>query len=139
MKHTDNSSVPAADQETEGPTGILLTHDLIFTSKVIGTAQALGYRVLVAGSPLLAASMIEQYRPRVVFIDLAATDLAAPQMLRDYQKLTGSETVFIAFGSHVDADVLAAARAAGCDPVMPRSKFSAELPALIPRLFQSDR
>ena len=46
------------------------------------------------------------------------------------------QTPFLAFGSHVDTDALASAAASGCDPVMPRSKFSAELPDLIRRYFE---
>ena len=121
-----------------GPTGILLSRDLIFTSKVTGTARELGHRVLVAGNSALASTMIEQWRPRVVFVDLAAGDLVAPEALVAYQGLAGPETPFVAFGSHVDTEALAAARAAGCDPVMPRSKFSAELPELIRRYFRGD-
>jgi hypothetical protein len=121
-----------------GPTGILLSRDLIFTSKVTGTARELGHRVLVAGTSSLAMAMIEQWRPCVVFVDLAAGDLVAPEALVGYQGLAGPATAFVTFGSHVDTEALAAARAAGCDPVMPRSKFSADLPALIRRYFQSD-
>jgi len=126
-------SVPAG----AGPTGILLSRDLIFTSKVIGTARELGHRVLVAGTSSLALAMIEQWRPCVVFVDLAAGDLVAPMALVAYQGLSGPATAFLAFGSHVDTDAMAAARVAGCDPVMPRSKFSAELAELIERYFQS--
>ncbi len=121
-----------------GPTGILLSRDLIFTSKVTGTARGLGHRVLVAGTSSLALAMIEQWRPCVVFVDLAAGDLVAPAALVAYQELTGPATAFLAFGSHVDTEALAAARATGCDPVMPRSKFSAELPEWIGRYFRSD-
>jgi len=39
----------------------------------------------------------------------------------------------VAYGSHVDKARLDAARAAGCDEVLPRSKFSAELPDLLRR------
>ena len=59
------------------PAGLLLSRDLIFTSKVTGTARALGRRVLVAGNSALAAAMIGQCRPKVVFVDLAAGDLVA--------------------------------------------------------------
>jgi hypothetical protein len=45
----------------------------------------------------------------------------------------------IAFGSHVDKARLDEARAAGCDEVMPRSKFSGELPALLGRYFAGTR
>src|SRR5271166_2756744 len=121
-----------------GPTGILLSRDQIFTSKVAGSARELGHRVLVAGTSSLALAMIEQWRPCVVFVDLAAGDLVAPAALVAYQRLAGPATAFLAFGSHVDTEALAAARAAGCDPVMPRSKFSAELPDLIGLYFRSD-
>src|SRR6516162_707272 len=87
--------------EEAGPTGILLSRDLIFTSKVTGTARELGYRVIVAGSLPLASAMIEQWRPRVVFVDLAAGDLVAPGALAAYQVLAGAGTAFVAFGSHV--------------------------------------
>src|SRR4051794_39659661 len=119
-----------------GPTGILLSRDLIFTSKVTGTARELGHRVLVAGNSALAATMIGQWRPKVVFVDLAAGDLVAAPALMAYQQAAGPGTPFVAFGSHVDTAALDAARAAGCDPVLPRSKFSAELPALIRRYFE---
>jgi CheY-like chemotaxis protein len=119
--------------------GILLCRDLIFTSKVTGTAAELGYRVLVAGSLSSAVAMIEQWRPLVVFVDLAAGDLVEPAALVRLQGLAGPRTAFVAFGSHVDTDALSAARAAGCTAVMPRSKFSAELPSLIRRYFQEHR
>ncbi len=66
-----------------------------------------------------------------VFVDLAAGDLVSPAALLSYQKEAGPGVPFIAFGSHVDTLALEAARAAGCDPVLPRSKFTAELPELI--------
>jgi hypothetical protein len=37
----------------------------------------------------------------------------------------------VAFGSHVDADGLAAARAAGADAALPRSRFFRDIPAAI--------
>ncbi len=122
---------------TSTPTapGLLLCRDLIFTSKVTGTAEALGYRVKVAGGLAQATALIEAQAPRVVFVDLAAGELAGPASLRALRELTGPETPFVAFGSHVDTDALANARAAGCAEVLPRSKFTAELPALIRRYF----
>jgi hypothetical protein len=111
---------------------LLLSRDLIFTSKVTGTARELGHRVMTAGNVALATAMMEQWRPRVVFVDLSAGDLVKPEALLLYQKLAPG-TPFVAFGSHVDTGSLDAAAAAGCDPVLPRSRFSAELPDLIAR------
>jgi CheY-like chemotaxis protein len=111
----------------------LLSRDLIFTSKVTGTARMLGHRVLVAGDVALATAMITQWQPRVVFVDLAAGDLVQPEALVALRKLAPPATPFVAFGAHVDTAALATARALGCDPVLPRSRFSAELPELISR------
>src|SRR5260370_39404901 len=127
---------PEPGPEGSEPSGLLLSRDLICTSKVTGTARALGHRVLVAGNNALAAAMIEQWQPKVVFVDLAAGELVNTPALVAYQKAAPTGTPFVAFGSHVDTDALAAARAAGCDPVLPRSKFSAELPELIRRYFE---
>ena len=127
----DESSNPP--NASSPPPGILLSRDLIFTSKVTGTARMLGRRVLVAGDVALASTMIAQWQPRVVFVDLAAGDLVSSAALLAFQKLAAPATPFVAFGSHVDTAALAAARALGCDPVLPRSRFSAELPELIGR------
>jgi hypothetical protein len=118
-----------------GSTGLLLSRDLIFTSKVKGTAAELGYPMMVAGADSQARSMIEAYRPRVVLVDLNAGELVAPAALIAYQAIAGTNAWFVAFGSHVNVDTLAAARAAGCHDVLPRSRFAAELPELMRRYF----
>jgi DNA-binding NarL/FixJ family response regulator len=126
-------SEPVPAPEGPGPAGLLLSRDLIFTSKVTGTARMLGRQVLTAGNASLALAMIEQWKPRAVFVDLAAGDLVKTEAILAYRAMAGPGTAFVAFGSHVDTAGLAAAADAGCDPVMPRSKFSAELPELIRR------
>jgi DNA-binding NarL/FixJ family response regulator len=129
---------PTAPDPKLGPAGLLLSRDLIFTSKITGTARALGSQVLTAGSPALALEMIERWRPRLVLVDLAAGELVAPGSILAYRRAAGPETTFLVFGSHVDTEALAGAAAAGCDPVLPRSKFSAELPALLRRYLLTD-
>jgi DNA-binding NarL/FixJ family response regulator len=118
-----------------GAMGLLLSRDLIFTSKIKGTAAELGYSIMVVGTSSQAHSMIETYRPSVVLVDLNAAELVAPAALVDYQRIAGPDAWFIAFGSHVDAKSLDAARAAGCHVVLPRSRFAAELPQLLRRYF----
>jgi CheY-like chemotaxis protein len=127
----NESSVPSPPGAP--PLAILLSRDLIFTSKVTGTARMLGHRVLVAGDIASATALITESQPRVVFVDLAAGDLVQPPALLALRKLAAPATPFVAFGAHVDTAALDTARAIGCDPVLPRSRFSAELPALISR------
>ncbi len=112
------------------PAGLLLTRDLMFTSKVVGTAQALGFVVKAVGGLERAEALIAEAALRAVFVDLAAGDLVAPGSLARLMALA-PEVPFVAFGSHVDVDALEAARAAGCREVMPRSKFTMILPDLI--------
>ena len=126
-----------ADVQAAEPLGLLLSRDLLFVTKITGTARALGCRVVVAGDDARARALIAGERPRAVFVDLSAGDLVGPEPLRALQELAGPATPFVAFGSHVDTRALAAARSAGCDPVLPRSQFSAELPALIRRYLGS--
>ncbi len=92
---------------------------------------------MTAGNSALATSMIEQWKPKVVFVDLAAGELVKSEALIAFRQIAPG-TTFVAFGSHVDRDALEAASSAGCDRVMPRSKFSAELPELMRDLFGSD-
>ena len=118
---------------SDEPIGILLSRDLIFTSKVTGTASALGHKVMVVGNVAAASAMMAR-SPKVVFVDLASGDLVASASLAQYRELAPTSP-FVAFGSHVDVESLAAAKAAGCDPVMPRSRFTVELADLIRRYF----
>jgi DNA-binding NarL/FixJ family response regulator len=121
----------------EGPFGLLISRDLIFNSKVTGTARALGRTVTVAGNAALARAFLAEGKPLVVFLDLAAGDLVSPSAIEDYRSLAPGAS-FVAFGSHVDTATLEGARRAGCEHVMPRSKFTVELPGLIRTLLPGD-
>jgi hypothetical protein len=55
--------------------------------------------------------------------DVFVVDLSRPGVLEVLPALEGRRVV--GFGSHVDRELLEAARAAGCAEVLPRSKFFA--------------
>src|SRR6478672_7438403 len=103
-------------------TALLISRDLFFTSKVTGTASALGVEVQVLGDAQAAAEAVAAHDYRCVFIDLADAGLDVGSF---FAGLKGdSRPPVIAFGSHVATARLQAAREAGCDEVMPRSRFS---------------
>lgn len=112
--------------------GLLLTRDLMFTSKVTSTAVALGLRIEVVGSVADLSSRVQATRPRAVFLDLAPADIDPQQILAQLD--VQPRPLVIAFGSHVDTERLQSARDAGCDEVLPRSRFSATLPELLQRV-----
>lgn len=120
------------------PVGLLICRDLIFTSKITGTARALGRRIVLAGdrAQVLRAFDERDKMPLAVFVDLAAGAVVAGPALRELIEAAPAGIPFVAFGSHVDTEALDAARAAGCALVLPRSRFSAELPQLIERFLR---
>ena len=60
--------------------------------------------------------------------DLVVVDLSRAGVL---EALAHVDARTIGFGSHVDHELLAAAREAGCDEVLPRSRFFARLGDLL--------
>jgi CheY-like chemotaxis protein len=112
--------------------GLLLCDDLIFTSKVTGTAKALGLTVRVARTPAVLVEMARQSSPGCVIVDLHHPQLDLPGLLRELREACPKMPRVVGYGSHVEAETLRAAREAGCDPVWPRSKFVEELPAALP-------
>ncbi len=118
--------------------GLLLSRDLIFTTKIRDTAALLGKRIDVVGDAGKVEAILEAQPPALVLVDLAAGDLVDPGRLSGWIEQAGPQVHFLAFGSHVDREGMAAARAAGCHTVLPRSRFAAELPELIRRLLGSE-
>jgi CheY-like chemotaxis protein len=102
---------------------LLLCDDLLFGSKVTTTGRAYGIPVVVARTP--AAATAKAAAASCLIIDLHLTGLDLPQLLAEV-RAAGVARV-IGFGSHVDVQTLKAARRAGCDAVMPKSQFTAEL------------
>jgi len=111
------------------PRALLISRDLFFTSKVTGTAQALGIQMQVIGDAQAAAEATAREKFRCVFIDLADEGLNVSAFFAALQP--GGSLPVIAFGSHVATARLQEARDAGCTEVMPRSRFSSGLPSLL--------
>ena len=118
------------------PHGLLLTRDLMFTSKITSTAASLGLRIDTVSTVEQLQLRAAETSPRVVFLDLSSPDFD-PSLVIAALPSAGRPRV-IAFGSHVDEARLNEARAAGCDEVLPRSKFSATLPELLRQVYNLD-
>jgi hypothetical protein len=63
--------------------------------------------------------------------DLAVVDLSRPGVLDAIPAVRAAGVTVVGFGSHVDRDLLAAARAAGCERVLTRSAFFAGIAELL--------
>jgi CheY-like chemotaxis protein len=119
-------------EDRPAPPGLLLSDDLIFTSRVTGTARELGLAVKPARSAEALLELAREHRPRCVLVDLANPGLDLGELFRRLGEVCAPPPRVVAYGSHVDTATLRAARAAGCDPVLPRSKFVEDLPRELP-------
>jgi CheY-like chemotaxis protein len=108
------------------PVGVMLCDDLLFSSKVTTTARALGLTVVPAKTVETALANAKAIHAVTVFIELHTPGLVLTPFLESLRAIEPMPRV-IAFGSHVEATALKAARTAGCDLVIPRSKFVASL------------
>jgi CheY-like chemotaxis protein len=113
--------------------GLLLSDDLIFTSRIVGEARALGLTIKAARSAEVLLALATKEAPACVVVDLANPGLVLSELMRQLGE-RGKPRV-VAYGSHVDTATLRAAREAGCDPVLPRSKFVEELPTALAHWF----
>jgi CheY-like chemotaxis protein len=109
----------------------MLCDDLIFFSRVSGAARAAGLtvRMVRTAADLLAA--VRAAPPGGVIVDVHNPGLDLSALLTELCGACPAMPRVIAYGSHVEAAVLRAARQAGCDRVMPRSQFVEELEAKI--------
>jgi nucleoside-diphosphate-sugar epimerase len=104
--------------------------DLLFGSNVVGALRAAGHQVRLVG----ALDDIDLHDVQVLVIDLtddATGRIAAAQaaLLRAPEDLRT-----LAFFSHVEADVRDAARTAGFDLVVPRSRMARAAGELVDQL-----
>jgi hypothetical protein len=104
------------------PTVVAIVGDLIFSSKITGTAKAVGARVCVIKNPaLLGADPVK----------LLLVDLSLPGIIESIAEWRQNHpTPTVGFVSHVDTATIAQARQAGIT-VLARSGFVEALPQLL--------
>ena len=104
---------------------LLLTADLMCSSRVAGAAAATGKALQVAMSP--SELLAQAAGKTLVILDLDSPRADPANLLPRLRALSPPPAKVIAFGPHVHAATLAAARAAGCDEVLTRGQFYAQL------------
>ena len=109
-----------ADSSTDG---LLLTADMVTVSRVDAAAQASGLKVEIVDD---IASVTERAADvRFVLVDLACPGLSVTDLVTALP--TDTRPQIIAWAAHVHTGRLDAARAAGCDQVLSRGGFFAQL------------
>src|SRR5262245_14751867 len=112
----------------EGPAIVAAVDDLFFLTKIETTARQVGVRVVEARNARMLEERLAEATPRLVLLDLnskACVPMEAIRRIKSDPRLAATRV--IGFLSHVQVELEQAAREAGCDLVLPRSKFSAQL------------
>jgi DNA-binding NarL/FixJ family response regulator len=110
---------------------VALIDDLFFQAKVIETAKHLGIDLRICGTPDALLAEIGQHTPGLIIVDLNARS----EPLGAIERLPAGarEIPLVAFLSHVQTELAAKARAAGCREVIPRSLFTQNLATILTR------
>jgi PleD family two-component response regulator len=111
---------------------LAVVDDLLFSSKIRNVCKRLELPVVFARSP---AGVLDASRQETVHLAIFDLDSERLQPLEIIASLKGDPSLAairtIGFASHVNTDVLVAAKAAGCDEVLSRGAFTARLPDLL--------
>lgn len=113
---------------------LAILDDLMFTSKIRSAAQHACVTVAFARSAQSALDQMRSQAPTLAIFDLnnPRTDpIGTIAAMKADKTLAMIPTV--GYVSHVDADTIAAARAAGADEVVARSAFVTQLPDILAR------
>jgi PleD family two-component response regulator len=113
---------------------LAILDDLLFTSKIKATAAQLGIRVSFARSSAAALADMRSQTPALVILDLnnpRTEPLETVASMKADPALSGIPTV--GYASHVQIDVIDAARKAGVDDVLARSAFTQRLNEILER------
>ncbi|HEY2456186.1 MAG TPA: hypothetical protein VGI13_02705 [Candidatus Acidoferrum sp.] len=109
---------------------VALMDDLFFQMKVAETAKHLGVEFKVATTAEALQSLLDA-PTKLLIVDLNSRSQPVATIERVCATQKGLPVV--AFLSHVQVDLAAQARAAGCTEVMPRSAFTQNLASIIAR------
>src|SRR5262249_2265844 len=94
---------------------LVLSDDLLDSSRIAGHAKAAGYDVTTCRNSAALVAALDR-NPVLALIDLHNPGLAIETLV---PALRTAGVRVVGFGSHVDVARLKAARAAGCDEVLP--------------------
>src|ERR1700684_2952060 len=95
---------------------VALVDDLFFQAKLLETAKQVGVEVRTCTTPDALDAEIAKAAPKLVVVDLNAR--SGPFEALERLQASGAKIPLIEFLSHVQADLAARARAAGCLDVM---------------------
>ena len=113
-------------------TVLAVVEDMFFLAKIEAAAKVVGVDLVEARSAEKVNEHLDLVNPDLIILDLNAKawdPLEVIRRIRGEPKFKG--TPVVAFLSQVQVELERAARAAGCENVIPRSAFSRDLPQIL--------
>lgn len=112
---------------------VILETDLFFSIRLQDVVRAQGGTPILVETPEAFVVNLDRYFPRLALLDLQTPGDWATAIQRSKVRPHTRSIPIIAFGSHVEVDVLKRARQAGADHVWARSKMMSELANVVSR------
>ena len=107
---------------------LCVVDDLIFSIKISTAAKALGADVFFERSAEQVVPRIREKIPTLVILDLNSAQLRPLEVIAELKADATLRSIpTLGYVSHVQTDVINAARSAGIDEVLARSAFSEQL------------
>jgi CheY-like chemotaxis protein len=113
---------------------LLLSGDLATASKVVAAAARQSVTLDVAPSVDALLEKVAAGQADLVILDLSTAGLDARTVVEQLRELSNAPRAIVAFGPHVHEALLAAAKDAGCDRVLSRGQFHAQVDSLLTAL-----
>lgn len=111
---------------------LIAVPDLLFRSKLRDAARDAGADTSSASNPGVVLERARETCPDVVVIDLGDERLEPFDLIRNLKAEPSlSATQIVGFFSHVRTDIRDAAKAAGCDVILPRSVVVSALAGIL--------
>jgi CheY-like chemotaxis protein len=112
---------------------VLLSSDLMAASRIQGAASRIAAKLRTATSAEQAIALCGDGPVDVAIVDLAMPALEIGPLVNSLKRGSSAPPKVVAFGPHVHEQRLAAAREAGCDEVVSRGQFFAQLESILGR------
>lgn len=112
---------------------VALVSDLAMQSQLAGAAERAGVNLAFAGDLEAACAKVESLTPTLVIVDLSEASHDPRTLVPRLKQVLPQAATIVAFGPHVHKERLARALAAGCDLVISRGQFHAEMAEILKR------
>ncbi len=110
---------------------LLVTNDLFFLPRAQAAAVAAGMTLRRIGSKADFDDAYSQDGAAFVLIDLESDHETWRRIAASVTSAAGTRPTVVAYGPHIEEELLAEARELGCDPVLPKGAFISRLPKML--------